>query len=1100
MTVGPRVRTLGVVSVDADGRPAELQAGQRQLLALLVAAGPHGATADWLANEFWPDLGPTRWRSSVRVAVSRLRHRSGLTIRSVNGRYRLDLDRSAVDLWRLEDVADGAPVDDAELAGLLGSPEVFPGLELSPALRRAEAMALGRQRSVIGRLADDGAPHQRTVLLALLGQLAHAPLDDHLAAAVAAVCLAAGAVGDARRVVDTCRADRAAELPHPTSAPLDAADRAVAAAGPGCHLRLNDDVVDTAPALRLPTDLARRRTPHFVGRKAALDRIDRLATDPAGRAIVIRGPSGSGKSALLAEAADRITAAGAYPVALLGTAGGRMGFASIVAGTRGFDAEIELANQLRLDPAARLGHLGLRFRAHLRELAAGRPVAVFVDDAHLLDTGSCDLLELVCNHEVEPRTTVIFAAPSDADSALAWSDLEGRLARWSARPIELGPLAAEDLVDLVGVHRPELSLTARHQLGHWLHTASNGLPMVALALLRLPAEQAAGIDPADQALDVDEVQGVFQRLILAVSPRAQIVGGAGALLGQRFRVSELARLIGDDEADLFDPLDELVGFGHLAETGRLDEFEFTHRMIQAAFLRTMTTLRRTRLHQRAVGLTGDPHALADHHYGAGELIPAPDRLAAVLRSARLHLDSGSYWESVWQFRRAIGLAAEAGGGAEPAGGTTGSTAMLIDFSRALARSGARLAAATTRRQAFTETARSADWAGALDVVLSGLPETERPDGEQDRLDQLLAIPTDRLDRPDRLRHALATARLSVQLGHQHDAAHWVQRAGDLAVTDEDRGAVLLAARFAGSVLDEPADRLKILSAADELDLDDRLRCRLAEFRTIDLLEAARLTEARVALDEFDRLAQRRGDPLRIWHALLFRSLMAELDGQWGRADELADEARTVGRGYGINEAEIVRLAQGYFRLRSLGRLADLAEAIELIPEADADLQLFQSARATVHLAAGDRERAVEEATVLATEAVTRPSPMVVQSTAIALPALAHVPDTGLKRKVLRTLRRFRAGGLIVGAGIGMLPSMELELCGLAASNDPVRDRRRALERAVRQADEAGLRSFAVTARVELASLAGDRRLLAEAAHLAAGTSLSTVVPASIPPR
>ncbi|MFV0526272.1 MAG: AAA family ATPase [Acidimicrobiales bacterium] len=1089
-----------------------LPPAHRQLLALLVAAGPEGASSEWLANEFWLDTAPGHWSSSVRVAVSRLRRRSGLAIPSVDGRYRLQLDRTAVDLWRLEDVANGAATNDAERARLLGSPEVFPGLELSPALIRAETRAIGWQSAVIGGLANDGAPHDRAVLSALFAHLAHRPLEDHLAAAVVAVCLAAGAVGDAGRLVATCRAARADDMDDPTSASLDAAERAVAAAGPG-RFPLLEPSSGPPPAPRLPADLDRRRAPHVVGQTAALDRIDRLSAGPTGPAIIIRGPSGSGKSALLAEAGDRITAAGSCPVSLTGTAGGRVGFASIVAGVRGFDAEIELANELRLDPAARRGHLGLRLRARLQELAAGRPVAVFVDDAHLLDTGSCDLLELLCRHEVEPRTTVVFAAPTDAEACSPWRELEDRLMRWSARTIDVEPLTTEDLITLAGVHRPELSLATRSQLGRWLRTASAGLPMVALALLRLPPDLSADLDPADQALDVDEVQGVFQRLVLTVSPKARIVGAVGALLGQRFQASELADLVGDDEADLFASLDELVACGHLAESGRLDQFEFTHRMIRAAFWRTMTVTRRAHFHLRASALTTDPHALADHHHGAGHLIPLDDRVAAVLRSARVHLAAGSFWESVWQFRRAVGLTAEGLDSAEPTGTTdpTGpvnaaedpadliGTADLIDYARALARCGSRVAAATIRRQAFTAAARDDDWATALAVALSALPESEIPDGEADRLDQLLSIPTGRLDRPDQLGHALATSRIAVQLGRQRTAARWAGRAADLAATDEERGAVILAERFAGSVLAGPAERLDTLAAADPLEPGDRLRCRLAEFRTIDLLETGRLVEARSALDDFNGLAHRCGDPLRIWHALLFRSLMAELDGQWGRADELADEARTVGRGYGIGDAEIVRLAQGYFRLRSVGRLAELSEAIELIPEADAGLQLFQSARATVHLAAGHHEQAVEEATRLATEVLDRPSPMGVQSTAIALPVLVHVPDAGLKRDVLRTLRRLRTGGLIVGAGLGMLPFMDLELAGLSAGGATDRSRRLALERAVGHADRTGLRSLAVTARLELATLAHDDRYLAEAGRLAAGTSLSAVGPASIGP-
>ncbi len=813
---------------------------------------------------------------------------------------------------------------------------------------------------------------------------------------------------------------------------------------------------------------------------------------------MIRGASGSGKSSLLAEVAHRLAQADAHPIFLVGTAGGRAGFGSIAAGVRGFGAEVERANSLGLDATARLGHLGIRLRAHLAEMCGGRPLAIFVDDAHLLDTGSCDLLELLCSYGVEPTTLIVFATPTIAEHRSPWGELDRRLdSNPTTRQLDLDPLTVEDLAALVAHHRPELSLSGRAQLARWLATTSGGLPLVAVALFRLWEEQGdrgheTSVAGQTTALDLEGIEAVFHRLVQTASPRARTVGAAGAILGQRFRIAQLVALLGEEEASLFDVLDELVGQGHLVETGQLDEFEFTHRMIAEAFWRTMTASRRARLHRRAAELTTDVHALADHHVGADGLIPVAETMSAVLASARVHLAAGSFWESVWRFRQTIGVSAESSGGQGPAV----EAGVLVDFARALALSGSRAASATIRRQAFEAAARDEDWTTALAAALSGLPEAENPDGEQDRLDQLLIIPAEGLATDRQLTQALAALRISAQLGLVDHAATWANKAAELAASDQQRGEAVLAHRFVNAIDRPPIQRLERLEHSDALSVDDRLRCRLQEFRAIDLLELGQLDRATSALDEFERLARATADPIRCWHALLFQALMAEIDGRWEEADARADEARSIGRSSGVSEADIVRLAQGYFRFRLLGRLDELAEAIEHVPMADAGSQLFRSARTSVLHAAGRWDEAIAEAVAIAEAATTKPSATSIQSLAIVLPVLADSPNDQLKRRVALALEPLRRGGLVIGAGIGMIASVDLALSAIDDRSELGLDERRssALERAIRFGDETGHRALAVTARLELASVTGDDQLIIDAAERAGDTALAVLVP------
>ena len=108
------VMVLGGVSTRIDGRVRRLTPSRRQLLALLVAAGPNGLSADHLADELWSGTPPNQWDSSLRMAVSRLRRDLPTdALPAGDGRYRLDLPAHEVDLWLLQALAEDQTARDA---------------------------------------------------------------------------------------------------------------------------------------------------------------------------------------------------------------------------------------------------------------------------------------------------------------------------------------------------------------------------------------------------------------------------------------------------------------------------------------------------------------------------------------------------------------------------------------------------------------------------------------------------------------------------------------------------------------------------------------------------------------------------------------------------------------------------------------------------------------------------------------------------------------------------------------------------------------------------------------------------------------------------
>ncbi|WP_433051567.1 LuxR C-terminal-related transcriptional regulator [Dactylosporangium sp. CS-033363] len=171
----------------------------------------------------------------------------------------------------------------------------------------------------------------------------------------------------------------------------------------------------------------------FVGRNAELTRVAEAASGSTGRGLILGGPPGIGKSRLLREgvnALDQDRLAVWTATANAATAGLPLG---------------GLAQVLPPDQPAGGSPAGLLRWAvdALHRQAAGRPIVVAIDDAHLLDPLSAALVYYVARSE---NATVIGTVRTgepvhDPISALWKDDLVER--------IELGPLTLQETSDLL---------------------------------------------------------------------------------------------------------------------------------------------------------------------------------------------------------------------------------------------------------------------------------------------------------------------------------------------------------------------------------------------------------------------------------------------------------------------------------------------------------------------------------------------------------------------------------------------------------------------------------------------------------------------------
>ena len=359
--------------------------------------------------------------------------------------------------------------------------------------------------------------------------------------------------------------------------------------------------------------------PQLVGRAFEINRIEAaLAAAGSGRshALVLRGEAGIGKSALLQEAARRasgmtlLTARGIQPEADVPFSGLHEALRPIL---HLLDRlPVRQANALRSSfalsdpgPADRFG-VGAATLTILAAAADTAPLALLVDDAHVIDAASLDALVFAVRRLEDDPIATFFAA---LDSTVPVLDAAG------FETVTLEGLGLADTAELVGADN------AAHA-----HRATGGNPL-ALSLYR-PRDEDAPIPVPER------IAAAFSERTTSLAPEVNhlllIVAAAGVahvdVLGQTLEA------VGIDVAVL-----ESVEARGLAEIhdGRV---YFTHPLVRAAVYQRADPVARRSAHRalaQTYGLQGDSMRRA-RHLGLSTLLPDED-VAAELEAAGLSL-------------------------------------------------------------------------------------------------------------------------------------------------------------------------------------------------------------------------------------------------------------------------------------------------------------------------------------------------------------------------------------------------------------------------------------------------------------------------------
>jgi DNA-binding SARP family transcriptional activator len=617
------------------------------LLAYLALRRGKGETRERLIALLWEDLEPARGRHSLRQTLTELRRDLGeeaFSVLVVDGdAIALRPGRVSVDAEQFERLAAGTAGGQLREAAALYGGDLLEG---APGGGQAFEMWLADERHRL-----------RAILVDVLDRL----LADRVRSGSSreAVRIATRLLG-----IDPCREDV-----HRTLMRLHAAAGRRAAAlrqYRSCVAALRREL-DIAPE-RETTDLYRAirddrpggrvvvgalpdpSAPPLVGRDREIGRLRgelAAAWDGVGRAILIRGAAGVGKSRLVEELTRRAAAKRgrvlvaraheseqvlpfglwasllhearltAEPALLAGIApADRHALACLLPdATRGVRPAADPVAPTRLLAAS---------HALLVALAARGPMALIFEDLQWADELSIRLFGFLARRTSGVRLFLLGTGrDEDIAANLALSQvLAGGQHDASIEEIALGPLTRDAAAHLARALLGGAAVRDAPGIVERMWELSEGNPFVLVESAR--AMRDAGPLPDAGPLSVppsvrDLIRGRLRRL----DGRARLLLEACAVIGREFELPFLRDTVGWPGSEVAQTLGELVRRQFLEERGRA--IDFSHQRLRDVVYESLSGPERQELHDRVAT------ALERRH--AGELAPLAARLGAHCRDA-----------------------------------------------------------------------------------------------------------------------------------------------------------------------------------------------------------------------------------------------------------------------------------------------------------------------------------------------------------------------------------------------------------------------------------------------------------------------------------
>jgi DNA-binding SARP family transcriptional activator len=647
-----RIRLLGPVTAETDRGPIQLGGRkQRAVFALLALQVNDAVALDRLVHELWRDEPPAQATLSLQSYISRLR-------RTIATAHPADADAPRILTrppgWAL--VMPGEDVDVVRFAGLahqgtalLEEHQVGPGAAV---IREALGLWTGDALEDLDDLPLAAGERARLDELRL-------SLTESLLVADLELGHATEVLGEARRMVALhpfrerawgalmlalYRLGRQAEA-------LDTAQqlRRTLAEGLGIDptpevRRIQQRILEQDPTLdldghlgvgsRAPTETRAAGPPApeppapagepLLGRGPALvilDQMTRAAAQGQGGLLVVDGPAGMGKSAVLDELERRAAEGGALVLRSGGVAEGAMPalwpWVTVLRQLTAAQPEVVRAAEddashalALLDPSVGVDAAVSRaptdpvlartrlYRAVVDLLVAchhAQRLVVVVDDAHWLDEDTLGLLALVAD-ELLPLGVLLAVALRDDDSPDVTARINGLCSRHRARTRRL-PLVGLDRGAVAGIVLRAGGSTDP-AVTEALMVRTGGNPLFVSELVRLlVSERRLDRESIGLALP-DEVREVLRRRLDRLPHETRLVLTFAALVNRPVDVRTLAGVTGLDEEAALSGVEAAVASSLLVEGPESGGLVLSHDLVRQTLEESLSGIRRARMHSR----------------------------------------------------------------------------------------------------------------------------------------------------------------------------------------------------------------------------------------------------------------------------------------------------------------------------------------------------------------------------------------------------------------------------------------------------------------------------------------------------------------------
>lgn len=1026
------ITALGETSASEENetRSVRLSDANKRLLGALVAAGSAGIAPSDLID---PKSGKVYERPALRMAITRLRRRlpNGAIPEGHLQRYRLELDRSRVDIWALEDLAcDPLPseIEPRVLAHLLRPGVAYRDLSPTPLLEQGQADVDAWQRVLWDRLFAErpGAIDDRLVRL-LQAHLDLEPFNDQL---LGWLVVSTARAGDRKLALDRFREGHQRYIEAGMQLTPEIADLERQLLDGSFEIR-NLPPRPLSQNRALPSELHDLRIGEFVDHTSILPRAIDAVREDAPSLVAINGQSGSGKSRLAAELANALVATHHPFYARPATYDAGVAFGLLQTNLPGFAERVAELDPASMDSELYRSAMRSAATAAFRDLSVAAPALFVIDDWDRLDSHSADLVVHLARLRTIPGLTFVVLLSA---AAVKRSDALDQFEQF-----QLDPFDFQGVLAIVGSIRPELAERSQHTLASALFSAGGGLAGITALVAR-----SASASPFAPALEAIEAADLLVPVLERLSADARLVGLAAAVVGLEFEESTAAAIAGLSLEETVVAIDELMRAG-LVDQRDASSFALVHLLVQAAFTRNALAGHVQELHLKAARRwPDDTRRRAWHLAGAGDRAEQGEAVQALIECAEEELTSGLAHEALRAYRRAEEIQ------------TIADPVARGRMARALDLCGERGEADAVRSKAFEEAIGAGKFQDAFEIATSGLPENEPIDGDAELVDKLVRIEQDSAGAVglDRHRLRVTLARQLAILGRIAEAQEQADLATDTADGPEETLAAAIVERAAWSSVSTPHERSAALAKSEPY-LPACPPDRQAEYTVLGLIDAfesgniARAEELRARLDLL--LQSGRTHPIREWHGLLFDAALEDDRGESDRAAWCSDLAYDHAMRFGIEEAPRGRFAAMFVRSWVDGDLAELAWALDDGP-ISADPSVLSLAARSLITAQVNETEAIALALQVA-ERVAR-SPVSQGVAAIAMVAeLVGRSDDAVAREACRSLLAARGNSFVViGAFAASLGPSYAHLAHLV----PTDERKPLLEDAATLCEASGL--------------------------------------------